>query len=157
MNFEAIYDRLSIRAKTVLDADKIESVDELLSQSPRYLRSLRHCGDATVREIVDSVAIEAGIMSLAPLRDHIESRLSIREIIERFAGPTRPVASTAPRCDTCRFWSRDEGDGCFGECRRHAPRPWKSETCDDFDDGPTVAFWPETANDDWCGEHEAKA
>lgn len=57
-----------------------------------------------------------------------------------------------PTCETCRFWRRLDGEEVLdgqGECRRHAPSP----TLEIRDDG-YGALWPETWDEDWCGEHE---
>jgi hypothetical protein len=46
-------------------------------------------------------------------------------------------------CEACRHWDRLYPDAQIGRCRRHAPQPGRPGT-----------GWPETDNDDWCGEWE---
>lgn len=57
------------------------------------------------------------------------------------------------RCDECKFWSKHKNDSRVlhppyevrGYCRRNAPV---------FTENANGKTWPETATDDWCGEHE---
>lgn len=60
------------------------------------------------------------------------------------------------KCYTCRFWkNRDTAYG-EGECRRYAPRPTtKPRTTGDGETLPVLTYWPETSQDDWCGEYAA--
>ena len=61
------------------------------------------------------------------------------------------------RCGTCLYWRHHGGD--FGCCQRHAPRPRTvDETVCKLPDGDYcapkfVAVWPETGNDEWCGDY----
>ena len=51
----------------------------------------------------------------------------------------------AQECKDCRFWDRPAGaPTAKGLCRRYAPRP-----------GSRVP-WPETDQNDWCGEWQTK-
>jgi hypothetical protein len=53
--------------------------------------------------------------------------------------------ANSPKCETCRFWARNYfGSGWqrSGQCRKYAPQAGKHT--------------PETYEDHWCGEHEAK-
>jgi hypothetical protein len=58
---------------------------------------------------------------------------------------------TNDRCGNCRYWVLPGGES-GGECRRFPPAMlvWPETEA-------TVAYaersWPETAEDDWCGEH----
>jgi hypothetical protein len=54
-------------------------------------------------------------------------------------------------CARCRYWRRLEANPSQGECRRRAPRP--------VTDGGvhSVATWPVTDPDDWCGEFRDRA
>lgn len=62
-------------------------------------------------------------------------------------------------CRTCQFWAPpydEEGDEA-GECRRHAPRPNKERSQQDWHEQvPTFkeagALWPITYAHEWCGE-----
>lgn len=53
------------------------------------------------------------------------------------------------RCKRCLYWviPEDKPEAIQGECRRHAPRPAKP-----FD---PLFIWPETNENDWCGEFKA--
>lgn len=55
--------------------------------------------------------------------------------------------SDGPRCETCKFWRLFRAED-IGECRRHAPAPIRGIR-DAYD-----VYWPETRDEDWCGEHE---
>ena len=57
-----------------------------------------------------------------------------------------------PRCETCRWWMHD---GTSAVCHRYPPNP------EQFRPNPngygldwTVASWPETGAQDFCGEHQ---
>jgi hypothetical protein len=59
--------------------------------------------------------------------------------------------TSGERCGNCRFWHEEQ-------CRRRAPihinalMPWY-----DTEDGADYeAIWPETAENEWCGEWEGK-
>jgi hypothetical protein len=55
-------------------------------------------------------------------------------------------------CSTCKYWSpRAEGPGT---CRRHAPKPTIIPA--PATQGGLAMVWPNTAESEWCGEHEAK-
>lgn len=64
-------------------------------------------------------------------------------------------------CKTCRFWSFDrhlakpepDGSAAVGLCRRRSPSP-RCLHGDGVDgDGQVLAaIWPETNDNDWCGE-----
>jgi len=55
------------------------------------------------------------------------------------------VSERLERCETCRWWDRE--DSMVGICHRRAPLPWH-----DFDDAPPASWWPTTNENDWCGE-----
>jgi hypothetical protein len=58
-----------------------------------------------------------------------------------------------PTCKTCPYWKTDEDDvHRTGICRRKAPR---ARILTDGDDRGYVTFpiWPETLDNEWCGEH----
>jgi hypothetical protein len=73
---------------------------------------------------------------------------------DTLASTTAPAAAAAPvpiACGSCAYWdplSINEGD--LGYCRRHAPLVGKMRN----ETFQTV--WPETFDDDWCGEHQAR-
>ena len=55
-------------------------------------------------------------------------------------------------CRLCGFWMRKES-GPYGSCRRYAPRAYVIAVKRDGEtrmEGETI--FPETCNDDWCGE-----
>lgn len=58
----------------------------------------------------------------------------------------------ADTCETCRFWDSstqrvNAQPDTTGACRRQAPLA-------DF--RTAEAFWPFSADDDWCGEHQPR-
>lgn len=55
------------------------------------------------------------------------------------------------KCGTCAFH-------VGGECRRRAPTPslFGLVRCDEDNENPYLAFWPEVAADEWCGEWAPK-
>lgn len=59
--------------------------------------------------------------------------------------PCAQCVAEKARCETCRFWCREEGDR-VGDCRRHAPQR--------FDDSPCL--WPVTHPHEWCGDYERR-
>lgn len=66
---------------------------------------------------------------------------------------------TDTNCAACRFWVRHKHalDTEFGTCRRYAPRPVR--LLDPADDDDQLAnhypSWPNTAEDEFCGEWKA--
>ena len=67
-------------------------------------------------------------------------------------------------CETCLFWRRQttelsDGESYEGECRRRSPLPYlEDHTALNGDVVPyRYAFWPTTAESDWCGEWQPKA
>jgi hypothetical protein len=61
------------------------------------------------------------------------------------------------RCATCDYWQRQgEGVSSKGLCRRKAPVPFGSgyvvAGAQGRPDLISVAVWPKTAPDDWCGD-----
>lgn len=71
------------------------------------------------------------------------------------------------RCETCEFWGRfsvhspaAEGLANWGECRRRAPTVMSPSMValkhDDGTEERLFSAFPQTAEDDWCGEHERK-
>lgn len=61
-------------------------------------------------------------------------------------GPSKANETKQPRCEDCRFWERYLDDDPCGVCRIRRPLI--------DDDGDTI--WPETHENDWCGEFQAK-
>lgn len=54
---------------------------------------------------------------------------------------------THPTCATCRFWDRNNTFNTIGQCRRRAPsQAWSGD----------AYVWPDTQDEDWCGEHDPK-
>lgn len=55
------------------------------------------------------------------------------------------------RCETCRFWKRDEmfPESTYGECRRYPPTGNINLS--------ESSWFPLTVNEDWCGEWQARA
>ncbi len=56
------------------------------------------------------------------------------------------------RCSNCQYWTGtyhgdDPGDD-FGECRRNPPTDSDDKTFDEH----RIRRFPETTDDDWCGE-----
>lgn len=60
----------------------------------------------------------------------------------------------ARTCKGCLFWRPLTGSDA-GECRRHAPPPWTKSS--ESIDTTRTAWWPNTADDDWCGDWHPKA
>ena len=65
-------------------------------------------------------------------------------------------------CGNCRFWECiHEGLG-VGKCRRHTPAPtMRTVFVEGFLFNPVIKTiadmgWPETRDEDWCAEWEAK-
>lgn len=91
------------------------------------------------------------------MREGAETIRQLRGEVERL----RSAAVTTERyCQECWFWVRVERD--HGLCRRHAPKAFVvqrgagPETDDSSVTGPNWAGWPETCEDDWCGEWRGK-
>ncbi len=62
------------------------------------------------------------------------------------------------RCENCRFWKRlpkDEEEPGLGDCKRHAPRPIIALSGLRMDECLSEIYWPETREEDWCGEWQA--
>ena len=96
----------------------------------RRAEAIRTCG-ASVTQIVAMANIPGSYVTevhkgiaLAPL------------VVER-------VDPVARRCSTCRFWRKTDDD--YGQCRRNAPRP---------EGQGSMARWPSTQRNHWCGEYE---
>ena len=53
-------------------------------------------------------------------------------------------------CASCRFWLRFSSDDS-GMCRRRAPSP---VILPGFELSSAESTWPQTCDDDWCGEWE---
>lgn len=56
-----------------------------------------------------------------------------------------------PTCETCAYWHIYEDQKILGNCKRNAPKP--VEWPEGLDGGGYGTCWPETTDDDWCGEH----
>ena len=54
------------------------------------------------------------------------------------------------QCESCAYWKRpnEKPAAIVGECRRYAPRPSSTGSFA----SQSFTMWPETRDDDWCGE-----
>lgn len=69
-------------------------------------------------------------------------------------------------CETCRFWLKGEPQFIYGDCRRMPPQGRLAVDIKPASYGEKVmnvsitrfphADWPNTHQDDWCGEHQPK-
>lgn len=67
-------------------------------------------------------------------------------------------------CETCRWWDRKEPTHTYADCRRLPPRNTLGVSARDLGShrveitlhATAQASWPNTAHDDWCGEHETR-
>lgn len=67
-------------------------------------------------------------------------------------------------CENCRFWEEwqeadAENNRAMGICRRHAPRPRPfclDNSGNSFPEYTDKTEWPNTFEDNWCGEWQAK-
>lgn len=59
-----------------------------------------------------------------------------------------------PTCDLCLFWEHLRNTAVVGKgvCRRYAPRAVVSE----LEAASMDAVWPETHDDEWCGDFVRK-
>lgn len=73
-------------------------------------------------------------------------------------------AEVAP-CSTCRFWDREQQQFTFGFCRRWPPRAgmWVTARPAGSYDRVEISIqtnsqpeWPNTRQDDGCGEHATR-
>ena len=58
-------------------------------------------------------------------------------------------------CGECRFWDEQPMAPHLGLCRRKSPSPLVNlvrPAGEDNHEGKSVAYWPITSHDDWCGE-----
>jgi proteasome lid subunit RPN8/RPN11 len=62
--------------------------------------------------------------------------------------------STEARCRTCRYFEHFV-ESMIGQCRRHPPTVLYATRVNPFDSG-SVAYWPVTSVDTWCGEYEER-
>ncbi len=61
------------------------------------------------------------------------------------------MADTNDRtCEGCAFWKQVAGN--VGQCRRRSPQPAMASLVPDNGPGTWRASWPDTLEDDWCGE-----
>lgn len=63
---------------------------------------------------------------------------------------------TNETCSTCRFWQRDSmgvDKAVIGECRRRSPA---LVVITERGNQITATRFPETIDDEWCGEWEGK-
>lgn len=65
-------------------------------------------------------------------------------------------------CSSCRWWDKKHPSHTYADCRRLPPRNTLSVSGRDVGgraqitlDVHSHASWPNTADDDWCGEHSA--
>lgn len=69
------------------------------------------------------------------------------------------------RCETCRWWDRLVPEHTYADCRRLPPLNTLSVSGRELGGGRVqvtldthrAASWPNTAHDDWCGEHRPHA
>jgi hypothetical protein len=84
-------------------------------------------------------------------------------------------------CRSCRFWKSNETNDRGGRCRRHAPQPgrsldgfigeaiiaiadmamqsnanlkWPETIEDEATEAYMAPMWPDTLDEDWCGDYE---
>lgn len=57
--------------------------------------------------------------------------------------------SHAMACKDCKWWKSTDGE--FGECCRHAPKPYLSNDMPS-DDKQMITVWPQTYHEDFCGD-----
>jgi hypothetical protein len=58
------------------------------------------------------------------------------------------------KCETCRHWMGRLAPAERADCRRHAPAPALRDVPARIDVDFVIPLWPQTFDDDWCGEHE---
>jgi hypothetical protein len=64
------------------------------------------------------------------------------------------------RCQTCKFWdTHGVAVAEIGICRKNAPVAQKAsmKDCEDGTGYSRIPLWPETVDDDWCGEWQPLA
>ncbi len=67
------------------------------------------------------------------------------------------------QCKDCRFWKPTEEDPEIGECRRTAPKVVSKPAWGvilfgfGFISGSITTRWPETLNEDGCGQYQGPA
>ena len=72
------------------------------------------------------------------------------------------------KCENCKFWGRfskhsplPEGVSNWGECRKWAPIVMSPSIFTLSNENGTeqqlFSAFPQTAEDDWCGEHKSKS
>jgi hypothetical protein len=60
--------------------------------------------------------------------------------------------SDRPTCKTCPYWDNTDG-GDLNDCRAGRPQSMIDPTWPNNTDSENYRRWPETWDDDWCGEH----
>lgn len=111
----------------------------------QYLR-LRYGLDGKRRHHPREVQMELGLSEdgLEQI-EHIVNKTFQEYLHECETGEIKGSAG-ANKCENCRFWKRYFAEDSDGICRIRRPL---------IDDrGNTI--WPETREDDWCGEFESK-
>lgn len=69
----------------------------------------------------------------------------------------------AGRCENCHFWDKegrtDDPEITIGTCHRNAPVPilWRTPLREAGDSCRYDVFWPQTVNEDWCGEFQPRS
>jgi hypothetical protein len=58
-----------------------------------------------------------------------------------------------PTCGTCPYFEASVTKLGYGWCYRYAPRPLVVPETDGPVPSNAMARWPETGDEDWCGEH----
>ena len=62
------------------------------------------------------------------------------------------------KCVSCKFWEEDSEKSSYGYCHRYAPKPAPRSEIVHRVEGDTSmnTFWPQTREEDWCGEWSAQ-
>ena len=58
------------------------------------------------------------------------------------------------KCEDCKWWVRDHKSKDWGSC--HRMPPWFQDPESKAEVSEAAAYWPNTIDDDWCGEFEHK-
>ena len=81
----------------------------------------------------------------------------------RTTAPLDPLVGRSERCDGCKFWERVSDDAENGECHRYPPvlLPMTLEQCGHGEAGDDrfvewdATRYPQTPEEEWCGEFVA--
>ena len=66
-----------------------------------------------------------------------------------------------PKCENCKYWAGHSEESSKGFCVLNPPVPavvvYQSGCgIDGYVESDITSAWPETSNDDWCGQWEEK-